>query len=108
MEPQLSCSHSWPVLLGNLQELAQDIPDVVDIYCGLPWHLVGVDEALGVKEGQDHLLAPVSLDLGLDGARRALSEPLFSLLLGGEEGCRKTPLTRSSIVTIWSSIVIEW
>ncbi len=34
----------------------------------LPWphcHVVGVDEALGVEEGQNHLLAPAGLHLGL-------------------------------------------
>ncbi len=39
----------------------------IGIDCSPPWHEVGVDEALGIKEGQHHLLFPCGVDLALIG-----------------------------------------
>jgi hypothetical protein len=77
MEPP----NNQPFLLENLHGLAQGIHDLVGVHHGPPGHVVGVDEAFRVKEGQDHLLSPLNLDLGLDGARLALFQPLPALLV---------------------------
>ncbi len=61
-------------MLEDLQELTHGIHNVVGVQCGHPGHMVGVAEALRVKEGQDHLLAPDGLHLGLDEARLAVSQ----------------------------------
>ncbi len=60
-------------------ELAQDHQDVVGVDGGPLRNNVGVDQALTVKEGQQHLLCLAGMDFGLDGAWLALLDPLLRL-----------------------------
>ncbi len=65
--------------------------DVVGIRLGPHGHVVGIDEALGVEEGQDYLVLLACMGLGFEGARLALSQPLLTLLVG--PGYGRTPWT---------------
>ncbi len=76
MEKPFSLSHDWPLLPENLHQLVQGF-DVVGIHCGSPGHIVGVVYPHGIEECQHHLLGLAGLDLGLDGARLALWQPLL-------------------------------
>ncbi len=87
MEPPVPGRHLRPLLLLNHPELAQGIHAVLGVHRGSPGHIVHVDEALGIKEGQDHLLHPGHMDLGLDQPRLSLHMLLLALLLG--LGCVK-------------------
>jgi hypothetical protein len=49
-----------PILLENLHKVAQG------------FHGVGIDEALGVEEGQNYLFCPRCMNFSLDGARLTL------------------------------------
>ncbi len=95
-------SHHWPLLLENFQELAQGIHDVVGVHRCPPGHVVGADEALGVEEGQDHLLAPAGLHLGLGGASWPFRSFLCCLIWGVWKDT-----TDLSKVTAWSSIAMK-
>jgi hypothetical protein len=55
----------------------QGIDDLVGIGCLAPGDDVGVHHPLVVKDGQDHLLAPPSMDLGQNRAWCPLLKPLL-------------------------------
>ncbi len=57
--------------------LAQDHQDVVGVDGGPLRNDVGVDQALAVKEGQQHLPCPAGMDFSLDGAWLAFLGPLL-------------------------------
>ena len=80
MEPPVSCRHIRPLLLQILHEASQGLHNVGCVDCNTPRNNIGVDQALRVEEGQDHLLGPAGLDLGLDGPWLPLEDPLFGLL----------------------------
>ena len=57
-EKPLLLGHYRPVLLENLHEYAQGLQDEFGIDHGPPGHVVHVDRALAVEEGEHHLLGP--------------------------------------------------
>jgi hypothetical protein len=81
MEPPVCSRRLRPLLLENILELTQGFHDVVGIHHSPPRDVVSADDVLRAEEGQDHLLAPAGVPLGLDGARWALSQPLLASLL---------------------------
>ncbi len=81
VEQPVSSHHLQPLFPQNLQKRAQGLYDVAGIHHSPPGHVVGIDEALVVEEGQDHLLGPGCMDLGLHWPRLTLWKPLPGLLL---------------------------
>ncbi len=67
--------------LKNFQEASEGLKDVGSIDSSAPGNAIRIDEALRIKEGQDHLFLPSGMDLGLDQAWRAFHKPLLQLLL---------------------------
>jgi hypothetical protein len=81
MENHLPGLHLQPLLNQILHEGAQGLHNVVDVNLLPRRDVVGVDKALAIKEGQQHLLlGAASLDLSLDGAWFSLFNLLFGLL----------------------------
>ncbi len=81
-EPLVPSRHQGPLLLQNPQESSEGLSDILDIDSFPPVHKVGIDEALGIKGGQHHLLFPCGMDFGLEWPWVDLPQPLFGLLLG--------------------------
>ncbi len=77
MEKPVSLRHLRPLLPQVNHELAEDHQDGVGVDGGPLRNDVGVDQALAVKEGQQHLFCPAGMDFGLDGAWLAFFDPLL-------------------------------
>jgi hypothetical protein len=81
MKPPVPGRHLRPLLPEYLQELAQGLHDVVGVHCGAFELVVGLDEALRIEEGQDHLFGHGRMDFGIYRSRLTLHKPLLALLL---------------------------
>ncbi len=77
IEEPVSLCHFWPLLPQVDDELAQDHQDLVSVDGGPLQHDVGVNQALAVKEGQQHLFCLAGMDSGLDGAWFSIFNPLL-------------------------------
>jgi hypothetical protein len=88
VQPPVLRRHYWSLLPENFQESGQSSPDVGGVDRFALRHEICIDNALRIKENEDHLLHPRSVHLCLQRAWLALLHPLFGLPLGfrGVEG----------------------
>ncbi len=67
VEKSLQLHQDRPLLLQMFHKETQDLNDLGHVDNGGPGNDVGVDEALAVKEGQQHLFGLAGMDLAFNG-----------------------------------------
>ena len=82
MENEPLLNHLGPFRLHFLHEDLQGLHNVGGVHCGALRDDVGVDQAGGVKECQNHVLGSGGVDACLYRARMTLGDPVFLMLFG--------------------------